>query len=231
MVRRWVTTTTKRTSIIFNMILRLQEAGAIPPDETIVSEYRGQSVETQPIVSGEAAMAYFWSNQIVAVQTAAGPDRNFALIHLPRPADGGRPISSSQANSSPSRPIRSTPKKPPCSSTISRTTSEANKVLLAERGVPISSEVREALKPLLGKEQVEMFDYLDRVVADSSPIPPADPVGHADIVNNIFFPQVVDPVLFGQITPEEGVKISARRGDRDPGQRNSVVRPGRSHVC
>lgn len=190
-----------------NMILRLQEAGAVPGDDVIVAEYRGQSVEAQPIVTGEAAMAYFWSNQIVAVQTAAGADRNFALIHLPRPADGqaANYVKPSQFFSITSHSQH--PKEAAMFIDYVTNDIEANKVLLAERGVPISSEVREALKPLLGKEQVEMFDYLDRVVADSSPIPPADPVGHADIRNNVFYPQVVDPVLFGQITPEEGVQI------------------------
>ncbi|MCB0132011.1 MAG: hypothetical protein KDD78_14230, partial [Caldilineaceae bacterium] len=84
---------------------------------------------------------------------------------------------------------------------------EANDVLFAERGVPISSVVRAHLKPQLDKAQLEMFDYMDRVVADSSPIRPPDPVGHADITNNIYFPQVVDPVLYGQLSPEEGVAI------------------------
>ena len=48
----------------------------------------------------------------------------------------------------------------------------ANEILFAERGVPVSSEIRDALKPELGKAQLEMFEFLDRVVADSSPIRP-----------------------------------------------------------
>ncbi len=50
-----------------------------------------------------------------------------------------------------------------------------------------------------------MFEYVSRVEADSSPIRPPDPAGHADLIANVFLPEVIDPVMFGLITPEEGV--------------------------
>ena len=190
-----------------NMILRLQEADAIPSREVEVAEYTSTGVESQPIATGEAAMAYFWSNQIVAVQTAAGEDRNFALYELPRP-EGGQSanyIKPSQFWSITSQSKH--PKEAAMFLDYFTNSIEANEVLLAERGVPISSEVRDALKPLLGKSQLAMFDYLAHVVTDSSPIPPADPVGHADIRNNVFYPQVIDPVLLGEMTPEQGVQV------------------------
>ncbi len=81
----------------------------------------------------------------------------------------------------------------------------ANEILFAERGVPVSSEIRDALKPELGKAQLEMFEFLDRVVADSSPIRPPDPVGHADIINNIYWPEALNPVLYGQIDSAQAV--------------------------
>ncbi len=52
-----------------------------------------------------------------------------------------------------------------------------------------------------------MFEFLDRVVDDSSPIRPPDPVGHADIINNIYFPEAIDPVLYGQMDSAEAVQI------------------------
>ena len=84
---------------------------------------------------------------------------------------------------------------------------ECNEILMAERGVPVSSAVRDALEPLLGIAQQEMFNYIDRVGVDAQPVPPADPPGHTDIINNVWYPQVVDMVAYGQITPEEGVAI------------------------
>lgn len=82
---------------------------------------------------------------------------------------------------------------------------EANKILMAGRGVPVSSVVKEGLKSVLTPIQIEVFEFLGRVEADSVPVPVPDPVGHADVRNNVFYPELVDPVLYGQISPEEGV--------------------------
>jgi hypothetical protein len=84
---------------------------------------------------------------------------------------------------------------------------EANEVLLAERGVPISSKVQQALKPKLGRSQAEMFAYLERVSKDVQPIPPADPPGHTEIVKNVYDPQVVEPVAFGRLAPDKAAAL------------------------
>src|SRR5690606_9396172 len=84
---------------------------------------------------------------------------------------------------------------------------EANEVLFAERGVPISSEVREHLRPMLDAIGQETFDFLERVSADSSPIFPPNPPGYNDIRNNVWLPLFHDPVLYGQISVEEGVAL------------------------
>ena len=100
-----------------------------------------------------------WSNQIVAVQSAAGEDRNFVLVHLPRP-EGGQP--SNYLKPSQFFSITKHAKHPEeAAKFINYFTNniEANKVLLAERGVPISPKVNEALTPLLGKSQVAISDY------------------------------------------------------------------------
>jgi multiple sugar transport system substrate-binding protein len=80
---------------------------------------------------------------------------------------------------------------------------EANEILLAERGVPISGTVRQALAPRLGRSQREMFAYLDRLSKEVQPIPPPDPPGHTEIVKNVYVPQVVDPVAYGRRAPDK----------------------------
>jgi multiple sugar transport system substrate-binding protein len=195
-----------------HMVLGLQEAGAMTSREEELARFTGTGPELDPIVSGESAIASYWSNQIVAIQSAAGEERNFVLTHLPRP-EGGAP--SNYLKPSQFFSITKHAKHPEeAAKFISYFTNniEANKVLLAERGVPISPAVQEALLPLLGKPQIAMFDYLKRVEADSSPIRPPDPAGHADLVNNVFLPEVIDPVMFGLITPEEGVATLREMG-------------------
>jgi multiple sugar transport system substrate-binding protein len=186
-----------------DMILRLMDAGALPTVEEW-AEYRDLGPEGNPIVSGKAAMAYHWSNQVVAVNNAAGEGRNFKLWHLPRP-EGGQPenyVKPSQFFS-----ITTQAKYPDEAAAFIdffTNSMEANAILAAERGVPVSSVVRDELAAALSPIEQEAFDFLARVEADSSPVPPADPAGWADIRDNVYGPQFADLVLYGEISPAEG---------------------------
>ena len=81
----------------------------------------------------------------------------------------------------------------------------ANQILGAERGVPISNKVRDAIKPQMGKSQQAMFDYVARVSKDAQPVPPADPPGATDVINNVYKP-LIDQVLFEQLPPDQAAK-------------------------
>jgi len=193
----------------FNMLLRLQKAGAMTPRaDELASFNMDTSVELAPVVTRKAAMAYFWSNQVVAVWKAAGGDeRNFVLHPLPR-VPGGKSanfIKPSQFFSVTTQAKQ--PKEAAMFIDFITNSIEANEALLAERGVPISSKVQKALLPLLGRSQAEMFAYLDRVSKDVQPIPPPDPPGHVDIVKNVYIPQVVDPVAYGKLEPDKAAAL------------------------
>ncbi len=191
----------------FKMIMRLQEADAIPTRAEEVADFDGKGVEAEAIVDKRAVIDYHWSNQIVAVWGAAGEERNLKANHLPR-LKGGEP--SNYPKPSMFWSVTSHSKNPEeAAKFIDYFTNsvDANKVLLGERGIPISSVVRDSLKPLLSKGALEGLEYMGRIEKDSSPIKPPDPPGHANIVNNIWHPEVVDPMRYGKITPEEAVKI------------------------
>jgi multiple sugar transport system substrate-binding protein len=193
----------------FNMLLRLQKANAlVPRADELASFNQDTSVELAPIVSRKAAMAYFWSNQIVAVWKAAGGDeRNFVLAPLPR-VTGGKSanfVKPSQFFSVTSQAKQ--PKEAAMFIDFVTNSIEANEVLMAERGVPISNKVQKALAPKLGRSQAEMFAYLERVSKDVQPIPPPDPPGHADIVKNVYNPQVIDPVAYGKLEPDKAAAL------------------------
>jgi multiple sugar transport system substrate-binding protein len=189
------------------MILRLQDAGAIPTREVELSEFGvNPGPETSSIVRGKSAMNYYWSNQLAAIWKAAGENRNFTLTHLPRPKDGC--CSSNYFKPSMFFSITKNAKHPKEAALFINffiNSLEANQIMMAERGVPISTAVQEGLKPLLSKPQKEMFDFLARVQADHSPIRPPDPAAHTNIQDNVYNPEVIDPVLMRKITPEEGV--------------------------
>ena len=188
----------------YNMILRLQKAGAIANQEE-AAQFTNQSMEQSPLVTGKEAMRYQWSNQVVAIFTAAGADRHFILHTLPRP-EGGKAenyLKPSQFFS-----ITAACKNPEEAAKIINyftNDNEANDVLGGERGVPVASTVRDHLLPNLDVVGKETFNFLAKVETLASPIFPPDPPGFSDILNNVYTPQFVQPVLYEQISVEEGV--------------------------
>jgi multiple sugar transport system substrate-binding protein len=193
----------------FNMLLRLQKANVLVPRADEQASYnQDTSVELTPLVTRKAAMAYFWSNQIVAVWKAAGGEERNLLLHpLPR-VPGGKSanfLKPSQFFSVTTHAKH--PKEAAMFVDFFTNSIEANEILLAERGVPISGKVQKALVPKLGRSQAEMFAYLERVSKDVQSIPPPDPPGHTEIVKNVFDPQVVDPVAFGKLEPEKAAAL------------------------
>lgn len=182
----------------YDMIVRLQNAGAVANREEVL-QMTGAGPEQGPIVTGLAATAYQWSNQVIAVYNAAGADRNFVLHPLPRP-EGGQSenylkpsmyfaISNNCAHAEEAAKFIDFFTNSP----------EANDILLAERGVPISAAIREYLLPKVDPVIADTFAFLEAVAQDASPIFPPDPPGFSDFLNNVWLPVFVDPVLFNQV--------------------------------
>ncbi|HRW50115.1 MAG TPA: extracellular solute-binding protein [Caldilinea sp.] len=194
------------------MVKRMQDAGVTMTREQEIAE-TGSSVEQNKIVTGEAAMTYIWSNQIVAVATAAGEGRNFILVPMPRPEGGASAnyLKPSQFFSITSQAKH--PKEAAMFIDFFTNSVDANKVLMAERGVPVSSVVRDALGPLLDVPQKQMFDYIGEVEPTVSKLPPPDVAGHANLITNVYWPVVWDPFLFGQQSAEEAASALREQGN------------------
>jgi len=194
---------------------RLVAAGAMIPYSDVVA-LRSKGVEDDRIVRGGSAITFLWSNQVVAVWTAAGVEsRRFELRPLPR-------VSPKAGSSNYMKPAQffsatrtaSSPREPARLVDWFTNSVEANTVLMAERGVPISGKVRDALKPLLAAPQQRVFEFLERIQGDVAPLPPPDPVGNTDLINNVFIPLVVDPVMFGTLAPLDGMRTLRREAAR-----------------
>ncbi|MFA6504835.1 MAG: sugar ABC transporter substrate-binding protein [Treponemataceae bacterium] len=190
------------------MVLRLNKAGAIASKQEQISAYAdANNPELQPIVSGKGAMAYMWSNQPFALVKAAGEGRNFTLTHLPRAVKDG--AASNYLKASMYFSVTTQSKNPEeAAKFIDFFTNsvEANKILMAERGVPISAKIRKELSPLLPKISQEVFAFIERVSLDNSPTPPPDPAHASELIDNVFKPEVAEKVLFRVATPEDAVK-------------------------
>lgn len=190
----------------FNMIRRLQEAGAVASGEERV-ELSAAGVEGSPIVTKGEAIRYQWSNQVVAVYAAAGADRNLKLWPLPR-VEGG--ASENYLKPSMFFSITADCETPELAADFINffvNDLEANEILFAERGVPISSAVREHLRPMLDAVGAETFNFIELVQQDASPLPPPEPQGWTDINSNVYGPMFIEPILYGQISVEDAVAL------------------------
>jgi len=190
-------------------LVRYQKAGLIPSLAEDLSTYDGKGLEALPMALGKAVSESFWSNQIVATWKAMGGEdkANVKLVPLPRLA-GGK--SSNYIKPSQFFSVSKSSKTPDeAAKFIDFFTNniEANAVLFAERGVPISSKVRESMQPKLGKAQKEMFDFVQRMGKLAEPIRPPDPKGASDIIKNVYRPLVIEPVMYEKTTPEEAAAV------------------------
>ena len=83
---------------------------------------------------------------------------------------------------------------------------EANDLMMAERGTPASSKIRQHMidSGKLNTQQQEMFQYVDDAAVLCGETPAPDPVGMAEI--NEAFKNVANSAFLGQATPEEAAK-------------------------
>jgi multiple sugar transport system substrate-binding protein len=191
------------------MAVRLQQAKAIPTrEEEIAANW---TLENNPFVKGDAAMTWLWTNQIVGSLNAAGEGRNIKIVNLPVPA--GAKTGSHYMKPSMFFSISANTKHPKEAGLFIdffTNSIEANQILLAERGVPISSDVREGIKPQLGPAQVTMFDFAAAAEKSAAPTPPADPAGASEVSgsnNSFIVTSVIEPVFYGKLSPEEAVAL------------------------
>ena len=157
------------------------------------------------ITKKEAAMTPISSNQLVAIVEAAG--RPLSLVTYPNAVDQvryGTFIKASMfvvAAKNTKYPEWAVKFIDFCTNDL-----EANKILLAERGVPPSSKIREGIMPYLTDTEKQMIEFVSLLEEYSTPLP-----------EGYYFPEenkkVMDvlslkvlKILYGKLTPEEAAK-------------------------
>ena len=180
-----------------NMLYRLTKAGAMPTaDEWMQIATTGK--EARPVVTGDAGAMFEWANFGVIVESV-NPDIKLAI---PPYADNGKKslwIKPGMFFSI----AESSPNKEEAARFISWFINdiEAKKVINAERGIPVASKVKEALKPQLTKQQKAMFEYLDLAAEHAGPVSPPEPAGSAEVTKAMA--DQINLVLYDKKTPEE----------------------------
>ncbi|MCX7845619.1 MAG: extracellular solute-binding protein [Dictyoglomaceae bacterium] len=195
----------KLFSEYFRMALELQESGACPTRESEIA--RGSvGIEDRFIVTQKSAMSYLWSNQLVAVMRAA-KERPIKLNTIPLPGKPGT-RSGNFLKASMFFTISAQTKYPKESAMFIDffvNSIEANKILLAERGIPVSKKIQILLRPYLPSAQVEALNFIKTVEKYGAPTPPLLPPGANEVYSNAYAP-LVDQILYKKITPEQGAK-------------------------
>lgn len=200
-------TDTKLLIEFYNLQLRLLKAGMMTKPEVGFLTVTPQESE---FTKGNEWVGFIWSNQFVMTQEAA--NRPLELTLMPRIADAKRP---------------GTFLKPSMFFSVARSSKnkdeavkfvdfflndiEANKALLAERGIPIVPEVRNTLKEMVSPVNKQIFEFIDLAGQYSSPIDPADPPGAGEVLK--LFRTIDQEVLYGAISPENAAAKFIRQAD------------------
>jgi len=180
-----------------NMLKRLQDAKAMPnPDQWAQISAKGK--EAEPVVTGTAGSTMDWANYAVIVSKS---NPNLKLVTPPVNSTGTKALWN----------------KPSMFFSVAKSSKnqieaakfinwflndpEANKVINAERGIPVSSKVRDSLKASLTQQQKDMFDYADISISNSTKAAPPEPAGVAEVTKALT--DTINSFLYGKTSATE----------------------------
>jgi multiple sugar transport system substrate-binding protein len=155
-----------------DMLLRLRAAGALyDPEDAFVA---GKSFEEFPISQGKAWNGFYWSNQHVGYVNAGKRPLDYYIYPS---VNGQQAPFGTYLKPSMFISILSTSKNQDLSARFVNffiNDLEANRILLAERGIPVPTDVREDLAPRVDANVKYLFDFITKVTPFTSPIDPPD---------------------------------------------------------
>jgi len=152
--------------------LRLKAAGALyDPDDAFIT---GRAMEEEPVSRGKTWNGMYWSNQHVGHVAAAKRDLEYLIYPSVNgnKAPYGTYLKPSQFISM----ISSSKNQELAAKFVNFFVNdlEANRILLAERGIPVPTDVRADLSPRVDAGMKYLFDYITRVTPYTTPIDPPD---------------------------------------------------------
>lgn len=182
----------------FTMASDTVKDGAAPTPDYL-AQLKG--LEDDPVVKQEAIGIWQWSNQFVGLQQVA--NRPLKIQNMPGPnTSDGLYLKPSMFWSV----AENSEHKEAAAKFIDFfvNNEEANKLILGDRGIPGSSVVKEALKPVLSPEQVQVFDSVEWAEQNSSAFDGPDPVGAGEIIEML--DSLSEQMNYGQLKVEDAAK-------------------------
>jgi multiple sugar transport system substrate-binding protein len=193
------------------MLVRLEAAGAIPSYSLERSEFPSPALRKEPLITGRAVMARANSNELVAARELVGPGRRISLFPLPR--SRGARYSPSHVKTGCALSIASTSKHPHEAALLVDflvNSTEANQMLLGERGVPLSTKVVEAILPQMSPAMVETVDFVNRIWLASGPLTASYAPLEKRLIKEIYYPLLIEPVLARRTSADRATALFRR---------------------
>lgn len=178
----------------------LMAKGAAPnPDEYAAIQTLGE--EGRPVVTGEGAMLTEWNNYATKVSST-----NDKLKMVTPPMVAGSDTKGLWMKPGMFFSVAETSKvKKEAAEFIDWfiNSEEANDIMMAERGTPVSSEIRDYMvsSGKLSDQQAAMFKGVEDALALCGETPDPDPVGMSEV--NESFKNAAYSAFYGQVSPEE----------------------------
>lgn len=174
---------------------------AITPE--LIAEKNPEIVEIKPITDGTTWNDFCYSNMYIATVNASG--RPLAMTMYPTTEDATTQPMFLKPSMFFSIAETSQHKEEAAKFIDWFTNSvEANEILMAERGIPINTEVAADLKPLVDENTQAIFDYIDEVGKIATPIDAPDPAGKGEI--DAIGKTTAEELRYGMYSPEEAAE-------------------------
>jgi len=187
----------------FDYLLKGQKAKAFGTPQQ-VSEEQPKPLDQSAIVVGSAAMQYYNSNQLEAVNAASGQQ----LKMLRGPSTTGKATDRKTWYKASMLWSASSKSKNPDAAIAwinwFANSPEAANIDLAERGIPPNTEILAEVKPKLSAAQQQVAKYIEDIKPEVATTPIAPPPGGGTI-QTVLFRHGID-VLFGRKSSADGAQ-------------------------
>lgn len=185
-------------------------------DPSVFTEITIGAAEQDPIIYGSSPenmswCAFAYSNQLAAIQEAAPEGMELGITTWPsdnlEKSNYLKPSQFFAVTTDCKNPDEAVKVLDYITNSV-----ECNKVLLGERGVPISESVAEAITPMLDETNQKIVEYVNNVVTPTcSTINPAAPNGANEVYD--LLKNLEEQVLYGQISAEDAAKQLFEEGN------------------
>jgi multiple sugar transport system substrate-binding protein len=187
----------------WDFLKEMSEKKAVPSASEIV-EAEAAPLDQSGLATGKNGMAFWWSNQLPALEKAAGGE--LQILRFPsktgKAADTQLWYKASQFWSASSRTKH--PEETAKFIDFLTNNVKAGEILLADRGVYPNSEVRDAIAPKLAPADTKVVNFISEIQPELGEAPAAPPKGAGAIQEII--KRYTSEVLFNRLSTEEAGK-------------------------